>query len=117
MASWLLPSAQAGSLPDGPEIPFRWGVISLFPIRFSLGLRRYFQPRNVALGMKPLEDFQTPSLVFLARLDLKRRRFIPAAFDFGVNERQKHLMAIAGNRRADSVESEWLRVLNWRGRV
>src|ERR1700682_468071 len=101
--AWLLPSVQSGRLPDGPEIPFRWGVIKPGQSRFPSGLRRYFQPRNIALGMKPLEDFKTPSLIFFAavflfmigRLDLKRRRLIPASFYFGVNERQKHLMAVA----------------------
>src|ERR1700722_15954427 len=75
--------------------------------RLPSRLRRYFQPRNVAFGMKPLEDFQAPSLILPAavfllgvgRLELERRRLIPASFDFGGNERQKHLVIVAQHWR------------------
>src|SRR5712692_2747033 len=87
-----------------------------------LRLRRYFQTRDVSLGMKPLEDFQTPSLILLAavfhlgvgRHDLERRRLVPASFDLGVNKRQEHFVVVTWNRRADGVELERLRVLNLR---
>jgi hypothetical protein len=70
--------------------------------------------------MKPPEDFQTPSLIFLAavfllgvgRLDGEWRRFVPASFDFGVNKRQKYTIVVAGDRRADDVKLERLRVLD-----
>jgi hypothetical protein len=93
--------------------------------RLPSRLRRYFQPRNVALGMKPLENLQAASLILLAavflsgvgRRDGERRRFIPASFDFGVHERQKYLVVIVRNWRADDVELERLRVLNREARV
>src|SRR5260370_42218931 len=88
-------------------------------------LLRYLQPRNVALGMKPLEDFQTASLILLAavfllgvgRHGLERRRLVPASFDLGINKRQEHFVIVSWNRRADNVELQRLRVFNWTGRV
>src|SRR5262249_40312422 len=80
-------------------------VVSMLSLPYESGLLRYLQPRDVALGVKPLEDFQTTSLIFFAavfllgigRLDLERRRLVPASFDFGVNEGQKYGMIVAGN--------------------
>jgi hypothetical protein len=43
---------------------------ALRQIALSSGRRRNFQPRNVALGMKPLENLQTSSLIFPAAVSL-----------------------------------------------
>jgi hypothetical protein len=75
--------------------------------------------------MKPPQDFQTTSLIFLAtvflfgvrRLDGEGRRFVPASFDLGVNERKKYDIVVARDRRADDVKLERLRVLDRASRL
>src|SRR5579883_2187533 len=92
----------------------------MLSLPYESGLFRYFQARNVPLGMKPPQDFQAPSLIPFAAVcllgvgwhDLEGRRLVPAAFDFGVHEHQENLVVVTRNRRANDVELEWLRVLN-----
>ena len=70
--------------------------------------------------MKPLEDFQAPSLIFptavflggVGRYKDKGRRLVPASFDFGVNQGEKQGVVVTGNRRTDDVELERLRIHN-----